>query len=171
MKRQKLQSDKLNIKVFFDGSTRPNPGPSGCGWCVIHDTDKATDGEEILHGYHYIGDHQTNNEAEYGGIIEVLGVLVKHQDRIQNVTVCGDSKLVISQVFGNWKCNFPHLIKLRDTAKGLCKTLKQAGIHVKAIHVDRKYNARADSLANEAVDLKETKISDTTNTLFDLSDT
>jgi len=48
----------------FDGGSRGNPGVAGSG-AVIYNSA----GKEVWHGYHYVGSTNTNNQAEYDGLI------------------------------------------------------------------------------------------------------
>ena len=48
----------------FDGGSRGNPGIAGSG-AVIYDHT----GKEVWHGYNYVGGTNTNNQAEYDGLI------------------------------------------------------------------------------------------------------
>ena len=98
-----------------------------------------------------VGD-KTNNEAEYLGVLEVL----RHAEnsRFDRICVYGDSKLVISQLNGEWKCKAAHLAPLYETGLQIIRRLHGAcsdGLF-RLSHVYREYNADADSLANVALD-------------------
>ena len=124
-------------ELYFDGASKGNPGPSGCGWYI-----KSGGTETPLKGYKYL-DITTNNVAEYSGLIEGL----KHIGNSEHLKIYGDSKLVIEQMKGTYKVKAPHLIPLWREAQNIVKKIKK----VEFIHIDRSLNAIADQLANFAV--------------------
>ena len=126
--------------MYFDGASKGNPGNSGAAyWIKCGDTSY---GE-----YKFLG-NQTNNVAEYSGLILGLKSLMKYRE--QSIKVHGDSKLVIEQMKGNWKVRAPNLIPLWKEANELIKNFKD----IEFIHIDRSLNAKADALANIAVNTK-----------------
>ncbi len=138
-----LNSDKpvKSATLFCDGGSRGNPGPAGCGGALF-DANK----KEIGAYYEFLG-HQTNNFAEYTGLI--LGLKKALELDITHLKVCMDSKLAIEQMGGNWKVKHPDIKKLWEQAKLLCEDF----IEVTYAHVPREKNKRADALANKAMDL------------------
>jgi ribonuclease HI len=56
--------------------------------------------------------------------------------------ICGDSRLVIDQLTGRWKCRKEELRRCRDECLGLL-----AGITWEAVWVARVDNAEADALS------------------------
>jgi len=122
-------------KLYFDGGADPNPGKAGAG-AVIYEKN-----EEILSVSIYVGDHETNNVAEYTGLI--AGLELALENNICDITVKGDSQLVIKQMNEEYKVKSEKLKELYAKAKEL--TYKFAKI--KFIHINRCYNKRADELA------------------------
>jgi ribonuclease HI len=128
--------------LYFDGASRSNPGPASYGG-VIYDENK----NEVATYKKYIG-HHTNNVAEYMGCFH--GIMACVQENIKNVTIYGDSKLVVEQVSGRWKVKSANL---RPIYNEIIKVLNKN--HFEKInfkHVKRHLNKRADQLANEALD-------------------
>jgi ribonuclease HI len=125
--------------LFFDGCSKGNPGKSGSG-AVIY-----KNGTEIWAKSLFVGEKQTNNYAEYMGLIIGLEEAVKLG--ILTLSVRGDSLLVIKQVKGEYKVNSPNLLELY---KKVCE-LKKRFMKIDLSHVYRVDNKRADCLANEAV--------------------
>ena len=78
--------------------------------------------------------HGTNNEAEWVGMVMAIRTAVQ-QDR--PVTILGDSKLVISQAQGIWKCNHAHLQKYLTEYKDVAATAKHT---ITLQHVRRHLN-------------------------------
>jgi len=128
------------FKLYFDGASRGNPGPASYGGIIYR-----PDGTTLLTYKKAIGNH-TNNVAEYLGLIVGLRHCV--DQKINNVAVFGDSKLVIEQTLGNWRVKSENLKTLHQEIK---KSL-QAINNISLTHIYRKHNKVADKLANEALD-------------------
>ncbi len=143
------------IKVYFDGACSENgrmDADTGIGyWAHDEDTDK-----ELFRVSEY-GGKGTNNTAEYKALIKALEKLIELGVSGKRIIVQGDSQLVIKQVFGGWKCNHDHLIKLRDQAWGLIERLGGA---VKGEWIPREQNAVADSLSKEGIKKGESMTSE-----------
>src|SRR5271165_4272670 len=80
-----------------DGGARGNPGPAGYG-VVIQDEA----GRKVAALSEYLG-HQTNNFAEYQGLIAALEYAVKHGPKA--LKVISDSELMVKQIKGLYKVN------------------------------------------------------------------
>lgn len=124
--------------LLFDGGSRGNPGRSGSG------TSLYQNGIEIWALSYYIGENNTNNYAEYTGLLKGLKYLNKKG--IDNVLIKGDSMLVINQITGKWQCKSNNLIKLFEKCKKYNKDTYRYE------YIPRAQNKRADELANIAVD-------------------
>ena len=131
--------DKDNYVLFFDGCSKGNPGHAGAG-AVIYKNDK-----EIWSGSLYLGNNQTNNFAEYNGLL--LGIENAIRLNIKNLLVKGDSLLVIKQINGQYKVKSESLFvifnKIKELEKFFDKIIYQ--------HVYRIENSKADALSNEAL--------------------
>jgi ribonuclease HI len=130
--------------AYTDGAVRvSNPGVASCAW-VLYDGDT-----EVAFDSDYLGDHYTNNFAEYMGLVFLLEYLYKHS--IRNVIIHSDSELVVNQVNQNWTANDLNLRRAAANAYGLltagCHVLK----HIKG-HDGNKGNERADELCNQCLD-------------------
>ena len=122
--------------LYFDGCSKGNPGKAGAG-AVIYKNNM-----EIFSISIFVGEKETNNVAEYSGLIIGLKEAVKLT--IKNLEVKGDSQLVIRQMKGEYKVNAPSLIKLFQEAKTFQKQFDK----ITFTHVYRTENKRADELAN-----------------------
>lgn len=120
----------------FDGGSTGNPGVAGAG-AVIY-----LNGEELWAGSMYVGSMETNNTAEYCGLI--LGLEEAIRQNISILKVYGDSLLVINQVTGKYKVNAPHLKVLYDRVMELIGYFDKITFG----HVLRHLNKRADQLSN-----------------------
>ena len=128
------------LVAFSDGGARGNPGPSGYGVVV---QDEA--GKKVAALSEYLG-HQTNNFAEYQGLIAALEYAVANGHKA--LKVISDSELLVRQIKGIYKVNNAALRDLHGRAKELIAQLAWFSIG----HVLRGHNQEADRLANAAVD-------------------
>jgi len=128
------------LVAHSDGGARGNPGPAGFG-VVIKDES----GRKVAALSEYLG-HQTNNFAEYQGLIAALEYALKHGPKA--LRVISDSELLVRQVKGIYKVKNPILQDLHARAKELIGQLDWFSIG----HALREHNQEADRLANEAMD-------------------
>ena len=127
------------LVAFIDGGARGNPGPAGYG-VVIQDEA----GRKIAALSEYLG-HQTNNFAEYQGLIAALEYAAHGHKALK---VISDSELLVRQIKGIYKVNNAALKDLHARAKELIAKLDWFSIG----HVLRGHNEEADRLANAAMD-------------------
>ena len=125
--------------VYFDGACRGNPGPSAVGYAVVTGDGIAAEGGETI-------GRATNNQAEYRALVTALEVAA--DVGFDEVHVRGDSELIVKQIKGAWDTNDPELRELRVRARELLARFDEWTLE----HVPREINARADELANEALD-------------------
>jgi ribonuclease HI len=123
-----------------DGGARGNPGPAGYG-VVIQDEA----GRKVAHLSEYLG-HQTNNFAEYQGLIAALEYALQHGPKA--LKLISDSELLVRQIKGIYKVKNAVLQDLHGRAKELIVQLDWFSIG----HALREQNQDADRLANEAMD-------------------
>ena len=86
----------------FDGCSKGNPGPAGAG-AVIYQN-----GIEIWGSCEFVGKKETNNMAEYAGLI--LGMKEAVHRNIRKIAIKGDSLLVIKQMRGEYKVKSENLL-------------------------------------------------------------
>jgi ribonuclease HI len=126
--------------LYSDGGSRGNPGPAA-GGCVVYDENKK---ELDRVGNHY--GIQTNNFAEYQGLIDGLTLALKHD--ITELDVYLDSNLIVEQMNGNWKVKHVNIKPLFEKAKSLEEKFQK----VQFRHVLRHKNKVADAIVNETLD-------------------
>lgn len=129
-----------SIKANIDGGARGNPGPAAYG-VIVRDAK----GEVIAELSDYLG-IQTNNYAEYSGLLAALDFAVR--EKHLSLKVLSDSELLVRQMQGRYKVKSPGLIDLYDRARALVRKLEHFSIE----HVLRQYNREADSLVNQVLD-------------------
>lgn len=123
-----------------DGGARGNPGPAGYG-VVIKDES----GRKVAALSEYLG-HQTNNFAEYQGLIAALEYAIKHGPKA--LKLISDSELLVRQIKGIYKVKNAVLQDLHGRARELIAQMDWFSIG----HAFREQNQEADQLANDAMD-------------------
>ena len=90
------------------------------GW-IMKEEKNVWKNNGINHNY------STNNEAEYMALIQFLKWFVKkiNSPSTNKITIKGDSKLILNQVFGNWKVNAENLKPMNSIAKFLVEYIKE----------------------------------------------
>jgi ribonuclease HI len=128
------------ISAHCDGGARGNPGPAGFGALV---QDSA--GNVLAELSEFLG-IQTNNYAEYSGLLASLDFALAHGHR--RLRVVSDSELMVKQIQGKYQVKSPGLRPLYDQAKKKIAQLEAFEI----VHALRHKNKDADRLANQAMD-------------------
>src|ERR1700733_14023431 len=128
------------ISAHCDGGARGNPGPAGFG-ALIQDTN----GHVLAELSEFLG-IQTNNFAEYSGLLASLDYALAHGHR--RLRVVSDSELMVKQIQGKYQVKSPGLRPLYEQAKK--KIAQLEGFEI--VHALRHKNKDADRLANEAMD-------------------
>ena len=128
------------IKANIDGGARGNPGPSAYGVVV-----RNAKGEVIAELSDYLG-NQTNNYAEYSGLLAALEFAVRENHL--SFKVFSDSELLVKQMKGQYRVKSPGLLELYERARTLVRKLEHFSIE----HVLREYNREADALVNQVLD-------------------
>ena len=131
-----FKEEKNEYKLYFDGCSKKNPGKAGAGAVLYYNN------EEIWAECIFVGSSETSNKAEYSGLL--LGLEYITSKKIKNITIYGDSLLVIKQMNGEYKVNSDNIWDLHMLAKKLVNELDE----IKFVHVKRELNKRADRLSN-----------------------
>lgn len=127
--------------LYCDGAARGNPGPAAAGYVLID-----LEGRELFAHGDVLGDRITNNVAEYTALVRGLDLALR--SGVRRLRVRMDSELVVRQVRGEYKVRHPGLKPLFARVCALLPGLER--FHIE--HVPRAENARADALANAALD-------------------
>lgn len=128
------------LVVHTDGAARGNPGPAGAGAVLSR-----PNGEILTRVGRFLGT-QTNNVAEYEGVILGLGRALELGCR--EVDLKADSLLVINQLKGEWKVKHEGLKPYYEKARALLRRFDRASL----VHVRRELNQDADEMSNRAID-------------------
>lgn len=127
-------------KLYADGGSRGNPGPSASGFAILDMENNVVKKDGI-----YVG-VTTNNQAEYKALI--FGLQEAERMGIKVIHVYMDSLLVVNQVQGIWKLKNVDLMPLHAEIRSLIPKFD----HVTLSHVPRALNKIADGMVNECLD-------------------
>ncbi|MGH7157742.1 MAG: reverse transcriptase-like protein [Candidatus Saccharimonadales bacterium] len=127
-------------KLFADGGSRGNPGPSASGFVILDMDDRV-----VVKKGTYLG-ITTNNQAEYQavkfGLEEALNL------GIRELYVYLDSLLVVNHMSGVYKVRNRDLWPIHAAIKDLAKRFHIVNFK----HVPREMNKLADKAVNETLD-------------------
>jgi ribonuclease HI len=138
-----VQGDKPEIevvKLYADGGSRGNPGPSASGYVLMDMNNTILVDKGIYLGV------TTNNQAEYQALKFALEEAQRM--RVRRVDVYMDSLLVINQMKGIFKVKNRDLWPIHDAIKRLVSEFE----HVSFMQVPRELNKLADRAVNRALD-------------------
>ncbi|XP_028085335.1 uncharacterized protein LOC114286368 [Camellia sinensis] len=137
-------------KMYFDGASRSpdgkkqeNPKNNKAGIGIVFVT---SDNAIITHSF-ALSEECSNNEAEYEAVI--AGLELALQIPIEELSIYGDSELVVKQLRGEYIVKKTNPILYHERADQLLSQFRKTHI----FHVKRRTNARADSLASLAASL------------------
>lgn len=132
---------KLRLRVYSDGASRGNPGPSAIAFMILTE-----DGEILKRFSKYVG-VRTNNQAEYRALISALEFASKLKG--QEVVCYLDSELVVKHLNGEYQ------VKNTDLKKLWLKVqeLKQSFQKISFMHIPRTERRieEVDLLANQTL--------------------
>ena len=133
------------MRAYTDGACRGgNPGFCSCAFVILGDHDV------VMHkmGAYLGSDRQTNNFAEYQGLLLLLHWA--ERQKVKGLQIFSDSELMIKQVTGVYKSK-PPLSDYAAAAYGLLVRGGHTLSHVRG-HEGTVGNELADELCNEILD-------------------
>lgn len=140
----KLGNEELSslseIKLFADGGSRGNPGPSAGGFVMLDMEDNV-----VYESGKYLG-ITTNNQAEYHSLKGGLEAALKAKARIVHVYM--DSMLVVNQLKGIYKVKNRDLWPIYEAIKKIVSEFEAVEFN----HVPRELNKLADGMVNKTLD-------------------
>lgn len=128
------------VKLFADGGSRGNPGPSASGFVLLDKDDNVLVDEGIYLGI------TTNNQAEYTAL--KLGLEKALELGVREIEVYMDSLLVVNQMKGIFKVKNRDLWPIHEAIKEMAAKFKI----IRFSHVPRELNKLADAAVNRAMD-------------------
>jgi len=139
-----MASTENNIRLFCDGGSRGNPGPAAAGIYLEYPAGNL----RLLRGK-YLGVN-TNNFAEYQGVILGLSVAKEIGRSKTPLEVFLDSALVVNQLNGKFRLKAAHLAELLLQVKALEKDFPTLSYQ----QIPREKNSLADSAVNRSLNSK-----------------
>jgi ribonuclease HI len=131
------------VRIWIDGGSRGNPGPSAVG-VLVEDLAGVT----LATVSKAIG-ITTNNVAEYKALL--AGLEKAEELGASGVEVVSDSELLVRQMLGQYRVKNAGLQPLFMEARQ--KAARFASFSIR--HTGREHNAKADGLVNHALDEQE----------------
>lgn len=138
-----MQDTRNEVIVYTDGASRGNPGPAAGGFIL---TDGR--GAQLQAKAFFLG-RNTNNVAEYTGIVKALEAAIK--TGAERITVFSDSQLLVRQINGQYKVKSAQIRPLFQQAVELLGRFKNWEVQF----VNREKNKEADRLVNQALNLEQ----------------
>ncbi len=130
----------VRAKLYTDGGSRGNPGPSACGYVLLDENDTI-----IVENGLFLG-VTTNNQAEYSGL--KIGLEEALHRGIKQLDVYMDSLLVVNQMLGKYKVKNHDLVATNMSTKQLASQFQK----ISFTHIPRELNKMADAIVNEILD-------------------
>jgi len=139
------------LKVFTDGGSKGNPGPSSIGGVGYIDGKKVFDFKKSI-------GIATNNDAEYQALIEALEKIRSTNIEIRNnsqnlnfksvkqIQFFSDSRLMVNQVKGLFKVKNGRIKEYILIIRGL---EQEINLPITYQYVPREENVEADKLVNQ----------------------
>lgn len=140
VKKQKPPVTVKQIKLYTDGGSRGNPGPSASAYVIMDMNDVVIKKSGIYQGI------TTNNQAEYQAV--KIGLEEARKIGALEIAIYMDSLLVVNQMKGIFKVKNRDLWPIHEAIKELIKSFKK----VTFTHVPRELNKLADAEVNEILD-------------------
>jgi len=130
------------LKVFTDGGSKGNPGPSSIGGIGY------LDGKKVFEFKKSIG-IATNNDAEYQALIQALELAklppTPYPLPPKKVEFYSDSRLMVNQVKGLFKVNIG---RIREYILKIRALEQEINLPITYSYVPREQNKEADLLVN-----------------------
>lgn len=126
------------LKVFTDGGSKGNPGPSSIGGVGY------LDGKQVFEFKKSIG-IATNNDAEYRALIEALSKITSYKLQVTRIEFYSDSRLMVNQVKGLFKVKSGKIKEYILIIRGL---EQEINLPISYHYVPREENVEADLLVN-----------------------
>jgi ribonuclease HI len=117
---EKLATKMGQVKIYIDGASRSNPGPSSIAVVVVH-----PDPEKSMVFGERVGNH-TNNDAEFMALKKA--VTICRENQWKDPVIYTDSRLVANVSVGKWRLKSASLQKIvEEIAHEMVETRRQLG--------------------------------------------
>lgn len=119
--------NNLTFHVYFDGGLY---GADGYGSWEITFNGFSKRVQRELFKYDGLSHQITSNISEYSALLSALRWLQSVQQKsFYQVMIFGDSKLVLKQISGEYRCRKGHLLKYRDECLNLLRDFGSWSTH------------------------------------------
>ena len=142
---QAEETEPHNLKAYFDGGFDRNRGGAGLGAVIYYDKNKRS---YRVRKNLYIDHISSNNEAEYAALWFLLNDLENMEVDHTDVTIFGDSQVVIHQLQGDWPCYDEELNRWFNRIQ---EKIDKLGLSLDLNGIPRQENKEADQLAGQAL--------------------
>lgn len=129
-----------HIRVYSDGGSRGNPGPSAAGFVILDQNENVIDQGGVFLGI------TTNNQAEYHGVQLGLERALAMGAKIVEFNI--DSMLVVNQMNGIYNIKNRELWPIHERIRDLSARFDK----VSFTHIPRELNRLADGMVNKILD-------------------
>ncbi|WP_216827835.1 reverse transcriptase-like protein [Alkalihalobacterium elongatum] len=142
---EKEAEEPQQIVAFFDGGYDKATNTAGLGVVIYYEKN----GQKFrVRKNERIEEIDSNNEAEYAALWNLLLQLEELEVHHTDLTIKGDSLVVINQLTNEWPCYEEDLDRWLDRIE---KKTKQLGFNINYKSISRKENREADQLASQAL--------------------
>lgn len=133
------------IKAYFDGCCEPiNPGGTASFGAVIFvDGKRVWECSRLFIPKSGKEKETSNNVAEYSGFKAILDWILEQNAQNEKIVICGDSNLVIQQMFGTWRIKQGYYVRIALQCEKLLERFPQIEGH----WIPREENGIADELS------------------------
>lgn len=132
------------LVVYCDGGSRGNPGLAASAFVIF-------EGKTQLAGIGKFLGTTTNNQAEYQAVVFALKYILDNKLSPSKINFYLDSELIVRQMKGIYRIKDQglqrHAIQIRSLEK-------EINVPVSYEHIPRSKNKIADSIVNQALDLR-----------------
>ncbi len=150
-KKANITNSNQGVLVWTDGASRGNPGLAGVGVVIQLGNEKKLYSK-------FLGRNVTNNEAEYQALIfaleKVKALVGKKKAKKIKIKCFSDSELLVKQLNHQYKIENEKISQLFLKVWNLTIDFNE----VNFFHISREKNQQADRLANEAIELENSKM-------------
>ncbi|MCA0988196.1 reverse transcriptase-like protein [Guptibacillus algicola] len=141
----KKEESPSSFEIIFDGSFDKETKEAGCGAVIYFSEGRKKKRIRVNKALSYL---ENNNEAEYAALWTGLQELKEIKIDDTDIVIKGDSKVVISQLSGEWAVYEPLLTRWMDRIEDTLKELRLQPIYEL---ISRNDNKEAHRLAVQAL--------------------
>jgi len=137
------------IELYSDGGAQPNPGVAAWAFVIVKD------GTRVYSASGIVGDHETNNVAEYHAMFHGVTWLFEHRGLCEGeeIWLVSDSQLLINQLNGSYKVNNVKLRHLHSAIMAVGKLLfGETGVHLKWNPRENEWTSFCDRLCDGEIE-------------------